>query len=169
MRCGHKDGETPLHVAMPSIPRSPELSRTPKDARPRTIEELEDSFVHSEETVDGREGRACLRIMDTKEVRDEGRAKREDELPLAAADQNIVSVLNGLTAITLLSHLHHRVTVPQPEHSWIPCLTARDCSPQREALETILHISPPYQKLVGRTDMVDLPKRLGELMATEDG
>ena len=119
MRCRHKDGRTPLHVAMPSIHRSPELSRTPKDARPHTIDELENSFAHSEETADRREGRARSRVVDTREVRDGGGAKRKDGLPLAAADQNTVSVFNRLTAITLKSHLHHRVTVPQHEHSWI--------------------------------------------------
>ena len=46
---------------------------------------------------------------------------------------------------------------------------ARERSPQREALETIFHISPLHQKLVGRTDMVDSPERLGELTVTEAG
>jgi len=71
---------------MPSILRSPELSRTPKYARPHTIEGLENSLVHSEETADGREGHARSRIVDTRGVRDGGGAKCEDGLPLAAAD-----------------------------------------------------------------------------------
>ena len=79
------------------------------------------NFVCSEETADGREGRIRSRIVDTSEIRDGGGTKHGDGLPLAAADQNTVSVFNGLTAITLPSHLHHRITVPRPEHLWVPC------------------------------------------------
>jgi len=67
-------------------PQVPELSRTPKDGRPHTIDELENCFARSGETADGRGGRPLSRIMDTREVRDGGGAKREDGLPLAAAD-----------------------------------------------------------------------------------
>jgi len=91
-----------------------------KDARSHTIEGLGNSFVHLRKLLTGREGRSRSRIVDTREVRDGGGAKHEDGLPLAAADQNTVPVFNGLTAITLPSHLDDHVTVPQPEHSWIP-------------------------------------------------
>ena len=62
---------------MHQILRSPELGRTPKDARPHITEELENSLVHIEESSDGREGRACSRIVDIREIRDGGGAKTD--------------------------------------------------------------------------------------------
>ena len=60
---------------MHQILRSPELSQTPMDARPHTVEELENSLVHVEESGDDREdrdGRVCSMIVDIRGVRDGG-------------------------------------------------------------------------------------------------
>ena len=62
---------------MHKILRSPKLGWKPKDASPYTIEELENSLRHVGETGDGREGRACSKIVDIREVRDGGGAKTE--------------------------------------------------------------------------------------------
>jgi hypothetical protein len=56
----------------------------------------------------------------SREVRDKGGTKGEDGLPLAAADQNTVSVFSRLTAIIPSFHLHHYITPHQPEHYRIP-------------------------------------------------
>jgi hypothetical protein len=75
--------------------------------------------VHADEGGDGREGTAHSR-----EVRDKGGTKGEDRdgLPLAAADQNTVSVFNKLIATGIIPsfHLHHYITPHQPEHYRIP-------------------------------------------------
>jgi hypothetical protein len=70
--------------------------------------------------------------------------------------EKIEFVFDKLTVATLPSHLHYRVTMPtSADGPGFPISTARGCSPTRESLATIFHISPPHQKLVGRTDMVD--------------
>lgn len=112
----HKDRNSiTFSLATHKILRSPNLSQIPKDAHPHTIDEPGNSLVHADEGGNGREGTALLR-----EVRDKRGTKGEDGLPLAAADQNTVSVFSRLTAIIPSFHLHHYITQHQPEHYWIP-------------------------------------------------
>ena len=64
---------------MHQILRSPELGRKHEDARPYTTEELENSLAQRRGSGDNREGPACSRIVDNKEVRDGGGAKAKTD------------------------------------------------------------------------------------------
>ena len=67
----------------------------------------------------------------------------------------IAFVFDRLTVTTLLSHLRYRVTMPTSADGRGFPISGAGCSQQ--SLASIFHIGPSHQKLVGRTDMVDLP------------
>ena len=90
-----------LSVVIYQIINSPELGRTPRDARPHTIEELEKKVSRTPRKAMTVERGARSRNVDIREVRDGRGAKHEDGLSLVAADQNIVAVSNSTDSTTI--------------------------------------------------------------------